>query len=118
MGHHADEPFDGDPEAFRAFREMRQATDSHESILRKLKDTSTFRGALGDFPMGHLTKQDEGAIQFAVGSQDGKVVLDFGTSVRWIGMSPQQAADLAADLFKWARLVGLKKGEAISLEIG
>lgn len=26
--------------------------------------------------------------------KDGKVVLDFGTPVAWVGMTPQQAADL------------------------
>lgn len=103
MGHHSEEPFN------RA--EMSR-------ILRELKDTSGFRGPIGAHPEGKLTKSDEGAIQFAVGEKDGKVVMDFGTPVSWVGMSPQDAANLAGTLWRWARTVGLKNGEVIHIEIG
>lgn len=102
MGHHSEEPFD----------------ENLKKILSDLKNTASFRGAIGAFPEGKLTKSDEGAIQFAVGEKDGKVVLDFGTPVSWIGMSPQDAADLAQTLFRWARTVGLKNGEVIHMTIG
>ena len=103
MSHHSEEPFD------RA---------EFDKMLRGLKDTTSFRGAIGAFPEGKLTKSDQGAIQFAVGEKDGKVVLDFGTTVSWIGMKPQEAADLANALFKWARDVGRKNGEMIHMTIG
>lgn len=77
MSHHG---FDGLPEDFK----------------RSLLDTTSFRGALGTFPEGRLTKGDEGALQFGVTERDGKVVLDFGAPVAWVGMNPQQAADLAS----------------------
>ena len=118
MGHHSEEPFDGDPEAFRRFREMKSARDSREDMMRKLMDTSSFRGAIGAFPEGKLTPKDEGAIQFAIGEQDGKVVIDFGTPVAWIGLTPQQAADIASSLLSRAREVGRKNGEMIHMTIG
>lgn len=110
MSHHSDEPFDG---AEGPNFQKRQA------LFRSLMETTAeFRGALGTFPAGKLVPHDEGAIQFAVKSEGDKVVLDFGTSVRWVGMTPQDAADLASSLMKWARLVGRKNGETITMTIG
>lgn len=107
MAHHGSDPFDGDQPAFQARQEL----------MRKLLDTTGFRGAIGSYPEGKLTKGDEGAIQFAIGEQDGKVVIDFGTSVHWLGMTPQQAADFASTLLAKARLVGRKNGETITMTI-
>lgn len=103
MSHHGSDPFGG-PEKLEP--------------LKRLLDTTAFRGALGDFPEGKLTPTDEGAVQFAIGDKDGKVVLDFGTPVAWVGMTPQQAADLAATLFKHAKEAARAKGEMISFTIG
>lgn len=112
MSHHGSESFDDMPEdPERKLSRMKLMRD----LMGSTKD---FRGALGDFPEGQLTKTDEGAIQFAVGEKDGKVVLDFGTPVNWVGMNPQQAADLAYLLLKRAREVGRKNGETISFTIG
>lgn len=107
MSHHGTDPFDG-PEFAKRHRMMRDLLNS----------AAEFRGAIGAYPDGKLTPFDEGSIQFAVGGQDGKVVMDFGTPVRWMGMTPQQAADLASDLMKWARLMGRKNGETITMRIG
>lgn len=50
----------------------------------------------GQFPEGQLVPEDEGEILFEVGDMDGKVVLNFGdVPVQWIGMSPEQADELA-----------------------
>lgn len=112
MAHHGSEPFDGAPE------------DPERKIARNrlmrdlLSSAADFKGALGDFPEGQLTKTDEGAIQFAIGEKDGKVVIDFGTAVHWVGMTPQQAADFASLLLKRAREVGRKNGVAIGFTIG
>lgn len=110
MSHHGSDPFDGfDPE--------RKA--SREKMLHELMSSAKdFRGALGDFPEGQLTKSDEGAIQFAIGEKDGKVVIEFGTPVAWLGLNPQQAADLASLLLKRAREVGRKNGQTIGFTIG
>jgi hypothetical protein len=131
MGHHSDTPFDGDPEAFKAFREMHQirkdrqddqrdkmdAVQKRQTLMRDLLNTTGFRGAIGSFPQGQLTPSDEGAIQFAVGEQDGKVVIDFGTSVHWVGMTPQQAADFASVIMKQARLAARRAGESVAFTI-
>jgi hypothetical protein len=102
MSHHGSDPFD----------------DSRKETLKKLLDTTAFRGALGDFPEGQLSKTDEGAIQFAIGVKDGKVILDFGTPVAWVGMNPQQAADLASTIIKRAREAARANGEMVSFTIG
>jgi len=112
MSHHGSEPFDDTPEDSE--RKL-----ARQKLMRELMSSAKdFKGALGDFPEGKLTKTDEGAIQFAVGEKDGKVVLDFGTPVVWLGLNPQQAADLASLLLKRAREIGRKKGQTIGFTIG
>ena len=100
MSHHSDEEF------------------PHPEIFQKMLDTSGFRGPIGAFPKGKLTQSDEGSIQFGVGVKDGKVVLDFGTAVTWVGMDAQQAADLASVLLSKAREAGRQNGECVHIRIG
>ena len=111
MAHHGSEPLD-------EFPEDPEKKMSRNKLMRDLLSTTGFRGALGDFPEGQLTKTDEGAIQFAIGEKDGKVVIDFGTAVHWVGMTPQQAAEFASLLLKRAREVARKNGESVSFVIG
>ena len=110
MSHHGDEPF--------GFGEEGPDFQRRAKLMRELLNTTGFRGAIGSYPDGKLTKADEGSIQFAIGEQDGKVIIDFGTSVHWLGMTPQQAADFASAVLKRARLVGRKNGETITMTIG
>ncbi len=112
MSNHSSEPFDA--EEPKRFEEIQK----RNKLMRELLDTTGFKGALGTFPEGQLTKTDEGAIQFSVGAKDGKVVLDFGTPVHWFGMTPQMAADLASLLMKKAREVARINGESVSFTIG
>src|SRR6266403_329896 len=112
MAHHGSEPLDGapeDPERKIAFEQK----VARNKLMRDLLNTTGFKGALGAFPEGQLTKTDEGAIQFAIGEKDGKVVIDFGTAVHWVGMTPQQAAEFASLLLKRAREVARKNGETV-----
>jgi hypothetical protein len=106
MSHHADEPFDG-PEFQR-----------RQTLMRDLLNTTGFRGAIGAYPEGKLTPNDEGNLQFAIGEHDGKVVIDFGTSVHWVGMTAQQAADFASAVMKQARYLARKNGETVAFTIG
>jgi len=62
-------------------------------------------GPTGKFPDGKLTDSDEGEIAIAVGSKDGKVVIDFGKPTAWIGFTPAQANDIADLLRKHAASV-------------
>lgn len=50
-------------------------------------------GATGDFPEGKLTPTDEGEIKLRVGSAKGKVIVDFGTKVLWVGMTAAEARE-------------------------
>lgn len=91
----------------------------HFDHMRKLLDTTSFRGATGLYPEGALNKTDEGQLQFALGHKDGKVTLEFGTPVAWIGLNPQQAADLAMSMLRHARAAGRESGNLVhfALEI-
>lgn len=115
MSHHGSEPFDEIPWD----KEARERKEARDKLMRDLMSSAKdFRGALGDFPEGKLTKNDEGSIQFAVGVKDGKVVLDFGTPVAWLGLNAQQAADFASLLLKRAREACRQSGETIEFTIG
>ena len=59
-------------------------------------------GATGKFPGGKLVPHDEGEIAFAVTHKSGKVIIEFGTEVHWVGMTPDQAKGLAESLIKHA----------------
>ena len=82
-----------------------------------LSSSAQFRGATGDFPHGTMRPTDEGAIQFAVGVEKGKVVLDFGTPVAWVGMPAAQAAQLGSLLIKHARQAARETGEVITVTL-
>jgi hypothetical protein len=74
-------------------------------------------GATGTHPLGKLTPADEGAIQFAIGVKDGKVCVDFGTPVKWLGMEPGQALELASSLIQHARNAAKGSGSILTLNL-
>lgn len=60
-------------------------------------------GPTGDFPRGKLNRHDEGGLRLGLGVRaDGTVMIDFGTPVRSIGMSPRDAAEMGSKLIKAA----------------
>ena len=63
-------------------------------------------GATGNFPMGKLVDDDEGELRVAVGDKDGKVIIEFGKPVAWLGLTPQGAVDFAQTLIQRAMAVG------------
>ena len=77
-----------------------------EQMLRELSEAGHKLGETGKYPSGKLTPKDEGEICFAVGSAEGKVVIDWGKPVAWVGMDRNQAIDLANLLKKHARRLG------------
>ena len=87
----------GNPEDNDALREFWMSIPAKEYADMKL-------GATGMFPEGKLVDSDEGEIRFGVTHKDGKVVFDFGTTVRWFAMSPGQAIELANTIKKHALL--------------
>lgn len=53
-------------------------------------------GATGDFPLGKLNADDEGALQIAIGRDEKtNVVLNFGKPIAWVAMPPQDAVNFA-----------------------
>ena len=68
-------------------------------------------GATGEFPKGKLTNDDEGELKMAVGihPQTGKVIVDFGKPVAWIGMDARDALQLASFIRKRALEAGMNK---------
>ena len=86
-----------------------------EAIARALD--KPLIGATGLHPEGKLTATDEGGLQFAVGVKDGKVCLDFGTPVAWLGMTPSDALQLAESLVSNARKAARGTGSILTLNI-
>lgn len=74
--------------------------------LRKLFDSEL--GKTGDFPGGKLRPDDEGGVTFAVGTEKGRVVLQFKEPVAWLGMEPEDAIAMAQALIKRARAVATR----------
>lgn len=62
-------------------------------------------GATGRTPDGNIHDTDEGEIRFGVAHDPNKrqVILNFGKPVTWIGMPPEQAAELAETLSEHSR---------------
>lgn len=47
-------------------------------------------GATGRFPEGKLNEQDRGELRLAIGTQNGKLVIDFGTYLSWVALSKEE----------------------------
>ena len=56
-----------------------------------------------------IAPDDEGKITFAIYEANGHIIIDFGHAVKWIGLSPNDAINLANVLIKQARKIN-KKG--------
>ena len=99
MSHHSNE-FDPEisEETLKRFAKAGLKTDA--SIQDILKEHI---GPTGKFPEGKLTSHDEGEIGFAVFHKDGKVIIDFGSQVSWLGMNPNQAIEIGNSLIKHGR---------------
>lgn len=75
--------------------------------LRALFDRANAepRGATGRFPLGQLTPEDEGEIAIGFTHTNGKIVVDFGKPVAWIGFTAEQADEIADTLRQHAAAV-------------
>jgi hypothetical protein len=52
-------------------------------------------GPTGEYPDGKLHSSDEGELTMAVGIVNDRIVLELGTSVKWVGLAPSDARALA-----------------------
>jgi hypothetical protein len=92
MSHHSGFPFEG-KENIEDFFKKKEA---------KPVDLKSGLGATGNFPDGKLTEHDEGEIKIGITTKDGKVVIDFGKPVHWIGFTKEQAVRIATSLLSKA----------------
>ena len=73
---------------------------------------------LGEYRNGKLNADDAGALAFAVGVEAGRVVLRFPKPVAWMGMTGDEALELAQLLIKHAKSAGITSPLVIRLGSG
>ena len=104
MSHHSQYPDDqimGEffSEKNDSFEEMDQLIKNFES--RMGEDEKKQIGPTHTFPDGKLTGSDEGGLWFRIGIlNNSRLVIYLGKSVRWIGMTRNEALDLIRILKK------------------
>ena len=89
MAHHY---FQEDQEGRKKLRAIIEGTPSPFGI------SGLGLGATGRYPEGKLNDNDKGEIAIAIGGQDGKVIIDFGGEIGWVGFTPDQARQVAESL--------------------
>lgn len=62
-----------------------------------------------DKVLNQLNKVDDGKIKLAVGIKDGQVLLNFGKSISWLGLSAQQAEEIGKKMRKLSKKL-VKRG--------
>lgn len=70
---------------------------------------------LGEFPDGKLNDQDEGAIAMVVSIDSHRVRLEFPKRVKWVACTADEAAELAIEIMRQARKLGLTKPVTMEL---
>lgn len=65
------------------------------------------RKLFGEFPDGKLNNDDSGAVAMAVGVENHRVVVRFPKPVAWVGMTGDEAFELAQCLLRHARHAGV-----------
>lgn len=80
---------------------------SHHSPTPNPALTAAMRELMGEYPDGRLNDNDAGAVAMAVGVENERVVIQFAKPVAWIGLTGDQAMQLASDLMKQARRAGI-----------
>lgn len=66
------------------------------------------------YPRGKLCADDDGKCQLGVTTSDRTVIIEFDRPMTWVGMSGDQAMELANVLIKRAREAGLSKPATIA----
>lgn len=84
---------------------MAQAKGPEQESLVKRFQEQREGTAKREFPQGRLGGDDDGSVTFVVSSDREKQVvrLDYAVPVKWVGMSPRQAIELAQLLIQHAR---------------
>lgn len=63
---------------------------------------------------GTISADDAGNVQIGIGQIDGKIILNFGTPVSWIGFDPDQAEQIGIALFRRAKTVRVEQSKRLS----
>lgn len=80
---------------------------SHHSGRPNPELSEAMRQLLGEYPNGRMNADDAGAVAMQVGVEEGRVVVRFPKPVAWIGMTGDEAMDIARALMKHARRAGI-----------
>jgi hypothetical protein len=91
MSHHSSN--ENDDEMYASIR---------AALAKQMDEAKEAIGPTGRFPLGKLTRSDEGGIKMAVASVGSKIVIDFGKPVAWVGLTAIEARGLAELLIKHA----------------
>ena len=62
-------------------------------------------GPTGEYPAGKINEDDEGGLAFSIYVQKGRIVIDFGQSIKWFGMGPDEAIALAKILISHSNTI-------------
>ena len=81
--------------------ESPEIQEDMKRLMAYLAEQERF-GPTGKFPAGKLTSHDEGEIAFGVTVYHGTVIINFGKPIASLGMSPDEARELALSLRKRA----------------
>lgn len=90
MAHHGENPFSNLDAA-----DLKKMFEKDENPL----------GATGKFPDGKLTDSDEGEIMVGITSVEGRVIINFGKPVHWVGFTREQAMGIANSITKHAATI-------------
>ncbi len=93
MSHHGNNPLDPN---------SKPPSELLEKMAKQFQ-----RKLMGEYPDGRLNDDDSGAVSMAIASQGDKVLLQFPKPVAWVGLTGDQAMQLAQDLMKHARRAGI-----------
>lgn len=63
----------------------------------------------GKYPDGKMSVDDEGEVKIAIGFTEGRVIINFGSPVTWIGLNPAKAREMARHLLMTADAIELDK---------
>lgn len=100
MAHHSEHPFDGFYPQDEFKKQMREPqVNKINDLIADAMQTKKL-GATGQFPDGKLTNTDEGEIRVGIAQVDGRVVMNFGKPIEWIGFTKEQAKQIAESLIK------------------
>jgi len=99
MAHHSSKPdFDSD-KLKKMFNEEPSPKNAIDKIFEKAAQDLEL-GKMNNFPEGRISGSDEGELRLAVTDHDGKVILNFGKPVAWVGFTAEQAREIGTMLIR------------------